>query len=158
MAAVMLLLLYIVIFTFSAQDGEQSGGLSRMISEKCVEIINSLSGKDWTDLFKQELAVYFEHPIRKLAHFAEYAFMGILVYAMWRPWMHRSWRLYGLVVAWVFLSAAGDEFHQLFVPGRYGSFADVILDTFGGSFGVSICVFLEKTPAGLRIRKRYENK
>lgn len=144
MAAVMLLLLYSLIFSFSAQDAEQSGSLSHLISEKCVEIFNSLSGKRWTETFMRELTLYFENPIRKLAHFAEYACMGILVYTMWRPWKNRDRKLYGFVVLWVFLSAAGDEFHQLFVPGRYGSFADVLLDTCGGAFGMWMCVLLEK--------------
>lgn len=144
MAAVMLLLLYVVIFSFSAQDAEQSGGLSHRISEKCVEIINSISGKNWTAVFKQELINYFEHPIRKFAHFAEYACMGILVYTMWRPWLEKGRKLYALVIIWVFFSAAGDEFHQLFVPGRYGSFADVLLDTCGGVCGVLVCVCADK--------------
>ena len=73
LAAVWLLALYAVIFGFSAQDGEQSGNLSQMISEKCVELINSLSGGHWSQAFMEGLTEYFEHPIRKLAHFSEYA-------------------------------------------------------------------------------------
>lgn len=143
-AAILLLLLYLIIFGFSGQDGQESGSLSHMISEKCVEIINAISGQHWTEVFQQELAVYFEHPIRKLAHFSEYACMGVLVYLMWRPWLTKGRKLYGLVIIWVFLSAAGDEFHQLFVPGRYGSFADVCLDTCGGAFGVALCAAAER--------------
>ena len=30
-------------------------------------------------------------------------------------------------MCWVFVSAGADEFHQLFIPGRYGCFADVVL-------------------------------
>lgn len=151
MAAVMLFLLYSVIFSFSDQDAEQSGSLSYLISEKCVEFINVLSGKQWTLMFQQKMTAYFENPIRKLAHFAEYAFMGVLVYNVWRPWRNRDRKLYILVVVWVFLSAAGDEFHQLFVPGRHGCFADVLLDTCGGVFGVLCCVLVEK------LFKRYCN-
>lgn len=153
MAAVMLLLLYLIIFSFSDQDAEQSGSLSYLISEKCVEFMNTISGKNWTVLFQQELAAYFENPIRKFAHFAEYALMGVLVYTMWRPWKNRDKKLYALVIIWVFLSAAGDEIHQLFVPGRYGGFADVLLDTCGGAFGVFFCVLVEKVFA----RKRLKN-
>lgn len=115
-----------------------------MISEKCVELLNDLSGGDWTDAFLAEMADYFEHPIRKLAHFGEYACMGILVYTLLRQWMSRGKSLYFITVLWVFLSAAGDEFHQLFVPGRYGSFADVCLDTCGGAFGMAIIIWIEK--------------
>lgn len=149
MAAVMLIGLYVIIFGFSAQDGEQSGGLSHKVSETCVEVANDLNGKQWSDAFRQELADRMEHPIRKLAHFTEYAIMGILVYVMWRPWVRKGKRLYGLVILWIFLSAAGDEVHQTFVPGRCGSPADVLLDTCGGIFAVLLCILIEK-----RERKR----
>lgn len=143
-AVVLLLLLYALIFGFSAQDGEQSGSLSRMISEKCVALLNSLSGKHWSRVFMENLSEYFEHPIRKLAHFGEYACMGILVFVMWSQWLERGKRLYLLTVLWVFVSAAADEFHQYFVPGRYASLADVCLDTCGGAFGVLLCVLFLK--------------
>lgn len=45
-----------------------------------------------------------------------------------------------LTAAWVFLSAAGDELHQYFVPGRYASFLDVLLDTWGGVCGMLFCI------------------
>lgn len=141
-AGALLALLYLVIFSFSAQDGEQSGSLSMMISEKCAEILNSLSGKHWSEAVLAGWAEYFEHPLRKLAHFSEYACMGVLVYILWSQWMRRGKGLYLLTVLWVFVSAAGDEFHQLFVPERYGSFADVLLDTCGGAFGMLFCIML----------------
>lgn len=150
MAAILLLCLYMIIFSLSGQDADDSGNLSYMISEKCMEFIHTLTGGDWTEAYKAAIAKYFEHPIRKLAHFAEYACMGALVYMMWRPWKTRNRWLYLLVVVWVFLSAAGDELHQFFVPGRYCSPADVMLDTCGGVFGMLCSVCLEK----IIIRKR----
>lgn len=141
-AAILLLALYIVIFGFSAQDGEQSGNISRLISEKCVEFFNSLSGKRWSALFMENMAEYFEHPVRKLAHFSEYACMGVLVYVIWSQWLGKGKKLYLLTVVWVFASASADEFHQLFVPGRYGSIADVLLDTCGGAFGMFACLIV----------------
>lgn len=143
-AAVFLAILYGLIFSFSEQDGETSGSLSRMISEKCVELLNSLSGKNWSQIMMDSMATYFEHPIRKLAHFMEYACMAVLVYGVWRPWMSRGKSLYLLIILWVAVSAAGDELHQLFVPDRYGSVADVLLDTCGGAFGLWGCVLSEK--------------
>lgn len=138
--ALLLGFLYYAIFFFSGQDGEQSGSLSQMISEKCVEFLHSLSGADWNAAALDRLAEYFEHPIRKLAHFSEYACMGILVYVLWSQWMRRGRRLRLLTVGWVFVSAACDEFHQFFVPGRYASLADVLLDSCGGAFGMCVCV------------------
>ena len=48
-AAALLAALYGIIFRFSAQDGEQSGSLSQEISARCVDILNSLSGGDWSE-------------------------------------------------------------------------------------------------------------
>ena len=152
-AGILLIVLYVIIFVFSAQDVEQSGALSKAISEKCVDILNSLSGKKWSQTMTEELALFFEHPIRKLAHFFEYACMGVLVFTLWDQWLKRGRRLYLLTVIWVAVSAAADEFHQLFVPGRYGSPADVCLDTCGGAFGLLFCILLGKLAVKHRKRK-----
>lgn len=157
-AAVLLIMLYNVIFQFSAQDAGESGSLSQFISRRCVEILNNLSGSGWTELKREGLAAYFEHPIRKLAHFSEYACMGLLVYILWSQWMRRGRRLYLLTVVWVFLSAASDEFHQYFVPGRYASFADVLLDTCGGVFGMLLCVWACALYQRYRARKERKKK
>lgn len=154
-AAVLLLVLYMVIFGFSSQDAEQSGNLSMRISEGAAELLNSLAGNRWNN---QELAQYFEHPIRKLAHFSEYACMGVLVYLTWISWIKRGKRLYLLVVVWVFVSAAGDEFHQLFVPGRWGSFADVCLDTCGGAFGLLLCIIASRFGERCKRKKNLTNE
>ncbi len=140
----LLLALYVMIFSFSAQNGEQSGSLSALVSEMCAEFLNTITGKNWTDTFVKSLAEYFENPIRKLAHFAEYAVMGVLVYLLWRQWMERGKKLYILVIVWVFVSASMDELHQLFVPDRCGNLWDVLLDTCGGIFGMGILIWLEK--------------
>lgn len=153
-AAILLLALYVLIFGFSAQDGETSGSLSQMISERCVELFNSLSGRHWTEGFMQSLAEYFEHPLRKLGHFSEYACMGILLYVLWSQWIKRGGKLCVLIVLWTFCSAALDEFHQLFVPGRCGSFADVLLDTCGGAFGMLLCAGIVKLGERKRHRRR----
>lgn len=134
--------LYMVIFNFSAQNAEQSGSLSRTVSEKCVVICHSLSGRQWSQAMMEELAELLEHPIRKLAHFTEYACMGTLVYVLWSQWMKRGRGLYLLTIVWVAVSAAADEIHQLFVPGRDGNFTDVCLDTFGGAAGLLFCIFV----------------
>lgn len=168
-ATIFLILLYFLIFSFSEQDGETSGGLSRMISEKCVAFLNALSGKKWSELVLQGMAEYFENPIRKLAHFAEYAVMGVLLFGVWYPWLgmkgqvtrlndsrsDRSSRkkkclrkkipmLVKIIIPWVLVSAAFDEIHQLFIPGRCGNLWDVLLDTVGGSFGLFCCIMIAK--------------
>jgi VanZ family protein len=78
---------------------------------------------------------------RKGAHLTEYAILAMLVWrglrrpvkADTRPW---SWRVAGWTVLLVAFYAATDELHQQFVPARYGSVWDVLLDTLGGMGGV----------------------
>lgn len=141
----LLLLLYILIFCFSGQDGESSGNISQYVSEKCVEIWNALTVNKWSDVMLHNMAVYFEHPIRKLAHFSEYACMGILVFLLWVQWLKPGRKLYLLTTLWIFISAALDEFHQFFIPDRTSSFADVCLDTCGGIFGMLVCLAVIKS-------------
>lgn len=147
-AAVMLLALYSMIFGFSAQDGEASGSLSRQVSEKCVDLYNDLAGKGWSSTAREYWVTFVEHPIRKLAHFSEYALLGFLVFVILMQWNKKRSK-YLWAVIWIFLSACGDEIHQYFVPGRYASFSDVLLDTTGGIVGVTCCVALCAVVSGL---------
>ncbi|WP_218081337.1 VanZ family protein [Anthocerotibacter panamensis] len=65
--------------------------------------------------------------VRKLAHFTEYAVLTFFAWGVWRPLRRaRAWALLTAVVY-----AIGDEFHQVFVPGRGASPFDVLLDGLG---------------------------
>lgn len=134
MLGVLLSLLYIVIFSLSAQNAEDSGELSMKFTEKCVENISGLSG----------IADKLEKPVRKLAHFGEYALMGVLVCLLLGLWYERNRWLFLSIIGWVSVSAVFDEIHQLFVPGRYSSVLDVLLDTAGGMTGVLVLVLFLK--------------
>lgn len=138
----LLSLLYVAIFSFSEQEAEESSSLSREVTEKCVETVTELSGKKLTDSLKAQLVEKFEKPVRKAAHFTEYAGMGILVYILFSLWYEKSRARFWLNTGWVFVSAAFDEFHQLFVAGRSGSFLDVLIDTTGGLFGMALVLFV----------------
>lgn len=156
MAAFFLLSLYYLIFFFSAQNGDQSSSLSYRISGHVVDVVRSLTRGFGMQTTEVDQAAIWEKPIRKLAHLTEYACMGVLVYTMWRPWWERGRRLYLLVLVWVFTSAAADEVHQRFVPGRYGSFSDVLLDTVGGICGIVVCVILERI--GTKLYQRWMDR
>lgn len=135
-AAILLLALYFIIFDFSAQDADESGSVSQLVTQRFVEWCNGVTGSGWNADEIEEKTIHLEHPVRKLAHFSEYACMGILVCCIVSPWLKQKNRLWFITTAWVFLSAAGDELHQYFVPGRYASVKDVLLDTCGGVFGM----------------------
>jgi VanZ family protein len=79
--------------------------------------------------------VYF---VRKCAHLTEYAVLALLLWrAVRRPVKNDSrpwiWPEAGLALAIVFLYAASDEFHQIFVPTRTAQVSDVFIDTAGGA-------------------------
>lgn len=141
---VLLVLLYGAIFSLSAQDGETSGSLSMKVSGKCTEILEDLSGEEWDSQKETEMAEGLEKPLRKMAHFTEYAYMGVLVYLLWAQWLSKRKSLYVISAAWVFVSAVLDEFHQSFVPGRFAGFSDVCIDMFGGIVGVVFVLFVQK--------------
>ncbi len=81
------------------------------------------------------------HAFRKGCHLTEYAILAWLVWRALRkpskndrrPW---SWTEAGLSLAIVFLYAASDELHQVFVPSRTAQVSDVMIDTFGGATGL----------------------
>lgn len=78
------------------------------------------------------------HFMRKGAHLIEYAVLALLLWRAVRqpvkndsrPWV---WPEAGLALALVFLYAASDEFHQIFVPTRTALVSDVFIDTAGGA-------------------------
>lgn len=74
----------------------------------------------------------------KLAHFIEF---GILGYLTARAAYFFGWRwltsLYiPITIIFGILFAAGDEWHQLYVPGRYASAFDVVADGLGILLGL----------------------
>jgi VanZ family protein len=74
--------------------------------------------------------------LRKLAHTAEFALLGALVY-----------RTAGSTPTAILLSsayAATDELHQTFVTGRHGSPLDWVIDTVGVLLGVAAAARLSR--------------
>ena len=75
--------------------------------------------------------------IRKLAHFAEFLVLGVLLYrALDGTGFSRRTALHALVIAAA--CAAGDEFHQWFVTGRTASPWDSLIDTSGAAAGLGV--------------------
>jgi VanZ family protein len=117
----------ILIFYFSSQVSETSGGLSQEIAKTIKNIMESSSTETVIDL-KQ-----LNHLLRKLAHFSVYFILGILVFnAMSRSGKKKiSWMILMCV-----LYAISDEIHQSFVPGRGPSIIDVFIDSTGAITGI----------------------
>ena len=91
------------------------------------------------------------HLFRKCGHLTEYALLALL---LWRAIRHARrapltpgqwrWDEAGLTLAIIFLYAASDELHQIFVPLRTALVTDVFIDTSGGAAGLIILWLLGK--------------
>lgn len=76
--------------------------------------------------------------LRKLAHLIEY---GVLAFLLARALSGHGWapkKIAGVGFLLCLLYAASDEFHQSFVPGRYGKVRDVVLDSLGAAMVLSV--------------------
>lgn len=71
--------------------------------------------------------------LRKAAHVAEYAILGLLLRRALQSTPHAAYLAASLGV----LYAGSDEVHQMFVAGREGSPIDVAIDALGVLLGVS---------------------
>jgi VanZ family protein len=86
------------------------------------------------------------HAIRKTGHFMGYGIFSLLCFrGFWLSLkaapsqISRQLWAHGLAILATFLVASADEFHQSFLPNRYGQFSDVMLDTCGA---VALCFLL----------------
>lgn len=125
------------IFIQSAMPGDMSGAESNFI----VQFIAELTG--WNE---EVLNIV----VRKAAHFTEYAVLGICLSVNMRDLMNSRTAsvkpetkvahitVKYMTAAWLIGTAyaATDEFHQLFVAGRFGSLTDVLIDSAGVACGV----------------------
>jgi VanZ family protein len=112
-------------------------------------------------LFGYDIGVHWNlihHLIRKTSHFAGYGMFSLVCFrGFWRTFqsaaspMLRQLRAHGLAILATFLAAGADEFHQSFVPNRFGSFSDVLLDTYGA---VALCFVLFLAMQAVERRRR----
>ena len=83
-SVILLVVLYAVIFGFSAQTGEESGRLSHMVSKRLVQLADFFGTKDWMEWEIDSKAALIDLLVRKTAHFSEYAVLGFLEYGLGR--------------------------------------------------------------------------
>jgi VanZ family protein len=85
--------------------------------------------------------------LRKLGHAAGYAVLASLLYRALRPHPHALWLAF-LVAS---LYAAGDEWHQTFVPERDGNIRDWAIDSAGAVAGLAGIVRLTRGGSSSRL-------
>ena len=137
---IMLIVTFYIIFNFSAQDGEQSGSLSRKITTFIVEILSKVKNMDYN--LKLHYIMKLESIVRKLAHFSIYTLVGFSVMGFFCTFdIKNKYKLLSSVLIGV-TYAASDEWHQSFTPGRTPSLIDVGIDTLGVLTGIFVMIFL----------------
>lgn len=132
---ILIIIWMIVIFMFSNQPSNESSELSNnFINNTIVKVYEIFNGQ--ADSEKRiEIIKQYSYPIRKLAHYTVYFILGILSYIYFKD-INKKALIYSLILCFVY--ACTDEFHQYFVDGRYCSFIDVLIDTFGSLTSIII--------------------
>ena len=126
-----------LIFGFSAQSGEESGGLSALIARPITDAIAAWQDLEDTETLYQQV----DSIVRGAAHFSEYAILGgLLTLALQRFGVIWRWLPWVIGVIYAIL----DEWHQAYSPGRVCDPADVIIDAFGVLVGVFLIYYLTK--------------
>ena len=136
----------LTIFLFSAQTAQDSSKLSGEIVEIVIKIVLP-HYDELPEIQQQQIKEKVTLIVRKLAHFTEFAVLGfflILHLISYRPYI-KSFNNKLLIRAGIscvigILYAVSDEFHQMFVTNRYSSIYDILIDSSGVLFGISILI------------------
>ncbi len=113
----------VVIFLFSAQDGNESSGLSGQIITTLCNLFGYTPDSNALD--------FISFCIRKAAHMTEFGLLGLLVLNAIYLGFGAFKGIYPSAFVIASIYAASDEIHQLFVPGRSGQFTDWLIDNAG---------------------------
>lgn len=127
-----------IIFGFSSQDSEQSGGLSKKITTAVVNFIPKLRELD--NLQKEEVTHRMEKVIRKIAHFSIYTVVGFLLMTLVSTYKLKNLDRIAISLIVGVIYASTDEMHQAFIPGRAAQITDVMLDSLGVMLGIALAM------------------
>jgi VanZ family protein len=126
---ILMLLVMAIIFIFSSQNGETSSEVSSF-AEKILAFLHI----DW--LITPGMVHGIGISVRKWAHIYVYMALGITS-SMWiGTWQLPVWKRGSLAAVICCAYSATDEFHQTFVPGRCGTWRDMIYDGSGWLAGI----------------------
>ncbi len=131
----------IAIFCFSAQSKAQSNEKSDPIVDS---VITGLPGySEMTGSERWELRHTVIVVVRKAAHVTEYAALGFFTYlhAHFSGSFSEKTKMLASLGFCAFYGAT-DEIHQYFVPGRFSTALDVLIDTGGALIGILLLCLL----------------
>lgn len=124
-------LMVIFIFSNSAASASTSNGMSLTVSEWVRPVLNTVGLHSETD--------FLNFVIRKLAHFSEYALLGVLIGLAYRlqPW---SWMKGKVALLPFFIIPVLDENLQRFSSGRSCELRDMLIDSAGMAVGMMLVI------------------
>lgn len=138
---VLLLCTFYIIFGFSSQNGEESGGISKRITDFILEKSAKYNNLEMSE--KEQVNKRTEKIIRKIAHFSIYTLVGFLLMALFSTYenIKRKNQIYISTMLGI-LYAISDEIHQSFTPGRGPKITDVFIDSLGVFFGITVILLI----------------
>ncbi len=134
----------LIIFLFSHQPANTSSQISGGFCTEMMTTINEKMNLELSEDRINSIAEQMEYPVRKMAHMAEYAVLGVFAFFFFCGYENILWKdakkkkEYGLAFLLAVFYAATDELHQLFVTGRAGRISDVFIDATGAAIGLLI--------------------
>ena len=121
-----------LIFRFSHQDGTASGETSKQVTTVVAQTtIKDFEKKDEAEQTK--IVTELNIPVRTLAHMAEFGALGALTLLLLLTWKRYPFVKYLAAVAFAFVYACIDEWHQKLVGGRAAQWIDIAYDTLGAA-------------------------
>lgn len=144
------IMMALIIFMFSNQDGDESKTTSKGFTKEVVDVAPPT--KNLEEEKKQELVEDMQPTIRKMAHFTIYTLFGIFLFNFFRTFKWTAKKQIALTLIIGAIYAISDEIHQFFSDGRSPLIKDVIIDSFGVLFGITIVLGMTKL-----IKKRKRN-
>ena len=136
------ILVMVMIFHFSGQNGTDSSSLSRYVSEKVVVAADRILDKDWSAEQMEAYAQKIEYYVRKTAHVTEYFILAACVAFPLYVYGLRGIALILFAGAICVAYAGLDEYHQSFVVGRTAAVRDVLIDSIGILPGILLTMFV----------------
>ena len=128
-----------MIFVFSAQNSNESTKTSGTVARAVLSLVVP-EYKEMTPAQQDALVEKVMLPVRKLAHFSIYAWLGFWLLLLWGQ--YRKKHLLPLSAAVSAVYAVTDELHQRLVSGRSGRPTDVLIDTAGALVGAAFALLL----------------
>lgn len=112
-----------VIFVFSHQSSEVSGGFSASLAEFFLRLFGMAADEAAVSLA--------DNVIRNIAHGFIFFVLGLFVSYAFETVNIREFANAGLTFIVSSIYAVSDEVHQIFIPGRAGQLIDFLIDALG---------------------------